>query len=48
MVTRATSLQGTKMLSEPSLGVEGYIREFIKLRLINKSVPWADRRSPLN
>jgi pimeloyl-ACP methyl ester carboxylesterase len=47
-VTPATSLQGTKMLGEKSLGVEANILEFIRYRLVNKKFEWARRERPLD
>jgi alpha-beta hydrolase superfamily lysophospholipase len=43
----ATSLQGTKMLGERSLGVEGLILTFIQSRLVKQDFPWAIRQRPL-
>jgi hypothetical protein len=43
----ATSLQGTKMLGERSLGVEKAVLEFIQLRLVKQNFPWAIRQRPL-
>jgi pimeloyl-ACP methyl ester carboxylesterase len=43
----ATSLQGTKMLGERSLGVEKLILDFIHWRLVRQNVPWAFRQRPL-
>ena len=40
-----TSFQGTKMLGK-DLGVEKHITNFIKLRLQDKSFPWAERKNP--
>jgi alpha-beta hydrolase superfamily lysophospholipase len=45
--TPATSLQGTKMLGERSLGVEGLILTFIQSRLVKQDFPWAIRQRPL-
>jgi alpha-beta hydrolase superfamily lysophospholipase len=42
-----TSLQGTKMLGERSLGVEGLILTFIHSRLVKQGFPWAMRHRPL-
>jgi alpha-beta hydrolase superfamily lysophospholipase len=42
-----TSLQGTKMLGEKSLGVEGLILTFIHSRLVKQDFPWAVRQRPL-
>jgi pimeloyl-ACP methyl ester carboxylesterase len=47
-ITPATSLQGTKMLGEKSLGVEANILEFIRYRLVNKKFQWAKRERPLD
>ena len=44
----ATSLQGTKMLGEKSLGVERLIlNDFIHWRLVKQDIPWALRQRPL-
>jgi alpha-beta hydrolase superfamily lysophospholipase len=49
-----TSLQGTKMLSEKSLGLTGSDRspgpilEFIQLRLVNRRMEWSNRDRPLD
>jgi alpha-beta hydrolase superfamily lysophospholipase len=47
-ITPGTSLQGTKMLGEKSLGVEKAVLEFIQLRLVNKQVEWSNRDRPLD
>ncbi|MBN1589001.1 MAG: alpha/beta fold hydrolase [Pirellulales bacterium] len=39
----ATSLQGTKMLDEPTLHVQEWIASFIKVRLADKTFPWKKR-----
>jgi len=43
-----TTLQGTKLLGK-ALPVNGYIVEFIKLRLLNKreDLPWSNRKGPI-
>ncbi|MGA2032367.1 MAG: alpha/beta fold hydrolase [Thermoguttaceae bacterium] len=45
-----TSLQGAKLLDEPSLKVSGHIRQFITLRLIKgidaKTYAWKERKRP--
>jgi alpha-beta hydrolase superfamily lysophospholipase len=41
-----TSLQGTKMLTEPALNVHILIAEFIKVRLVGKDYPWKERLGP--
>ena len=38
-----TSLQGTKLLGEPSLEIEKWIADFIKLRLAKQNFTWKDR-----
>jgi alpha-beta hydrolase superfamily lysophospholipase len=42
-----TSLEGTKMLGERTLGVEQMILDFIRMRLGEKDIPWAERKRPL-
>jgi alpha-beta hydrolase superfamily lysophospholipase len=39
----STSLQGTKMLGQKSLGVEQAVLRFIQLRLAGEPIPWARR-----
>lgn len=39
-----TSLQGTKMLGVNELKVGAYIANFIKLRIIDKTFPWQERK----
>ena len=46
-ITPPTSLQGTKMLGEKTLGVERAVQEFIQLRLVKQNIPWAKRDRPL-
>lgn len=41
-----TSLQGTKLLTEPALNLNTMISEFIKVRLVSKDHPWKDRSGP--
>lgn len=48
LITPTTSLQGTKMLGEKSLGVERAILDFIKWRLVDKQIPWLRRDRPLD
>ena len=43
-----TSLQGTQILAERSMGVDKMILKFIDLRLVKKPFPWTDRTSPLD
>ena len=43
----ATSLQGTKILDVPGLGLHQYIAKFIKLRLVDQTFPWKKRDSAL-
>ena len=45
--TPKTSLEGTKMLGERSLGVEKAILNFIQWQLVDKDVEWAMRKRPL-
>ena len=45
--TPQTSLQGTQLMNEKSLQVNEMILDFVELRLVNPSFPWAARRSPL-
>jgi len=40
-----TKLQGTQMFSA-NLGLERFIANFIQLRLVKKSFPWAERKDP--
>lgn len=46
-IDRKTSLQGIKLLNEPAFQTDKLIEQFIKLRLVNQSYPWTNRRSPL-
>jgi pimeloyl-ACP methyl ester carboxylesterase len=41
-----TQLQGTKLLSAENFNVAPKLMNFIDLRLVKKSHPWADRKSP--
>jgi alpha-beta hydrolase superfamily lysophospholipase len=45
--TPKTSLEGTKMLGEKTLGVEKAVLDFIRMRLVSKDVEWAVRKRPL-
>jgi len=47
MKTPTTSLQGTRLVNEKSMGVDAMILKFIDLRLVSKSTPWAERPSAL-
>jgi pimeloyl-ACP methyl ester carboxylesterase len=42
-----TKLQGTKLLSEESLGLGGRIGQFLEIRAAKQLFPWADRKNPL-
>jgi hypothetical protein len=42
-----TDLQGTKLFSEASLGLEKTIAEFINLRVASKPVAWKLRKKPI-
>jgi hypothetical protein len=46
-VTPKTSLEGTKMLGERSLGVEKAVLDFIRMRLGDKDIEWSVRKRPL-
>ena len=48
LATPKTSLEGTKMLGERTLGVEQAILDFIRMRLVAKDVEWAERNRPLD
>ncbi len=41
-----TSLQGTKMLGVAGVSIEKDILQFLKLRIANRTIPWAERKSP--
>jgi pimeloyl-ACP methyl ester carboxylesterase len=43
----ATSLSGTRMLGEKSLGLNEKIASFIQLRLVSKAFPWSERKNPV-
>jgi alpha-beta hydrolase superfamily lysophospholipase len=45
--TPKTSLEGTKMLGEKTLGVEPAILDFIRMRLVNRPAEWSVRKRPL-
>ncbi len=44
--TLETTLQGTKMLGVRGLNLEQRIAWFIEMRLVKRSVPWAERTDP--
>ncbi|MEX2142380.1 MAG: alpha/beta fold hydrolase [Pirellulales bacterium] len=46
--TPKTSLEGSKMLGERSLGVERAILDFIRMRLVNQEAAWALRKGALD
>lgn len=48
LVELDTSLQGTKLLAAPALGLADEIERFIRWRLVNRqgSFPWTDRTRP--
>jgi pimeloyl-ACP methyl ester carboxylesterase len=45
--TPKTSLQGTKMLGEKTLGLEAAILDFLRWRLVNRPAEWTVRKRPL-
>lgn len=47
-IDRKTSLQGIKLLNEPAFQVNKLIEQFIKLRLVNQSYDWTERKDPRN
>jgi pimeloyl-ACP methyl ester carboxylesterase len=47
LATPKTSLEGTKMLGERSLGIEKTILDFIRMRLVSQEAKWAARKPAL-
>jgi hypothetical protein len=45
--TPKTSLEGTKMLGEKTLGLEAAILDFLRWRLVNRPAEWTVRKRPL-
>lgn len=41
-----TKLVGSKLLGEPTLGVETFIAEFIQTQVADKKLSWSERKSP--
>lgn len=46
--TMETRLQGTELLVEPALGLKERIAEFIRVRLVEQTIPWKERKRPLD